>query len=207
MWRRISAEFIGTWFMVGVGCGSIALGAPGWLVSLAFGVAVTVAILAFQPISGAHINPAVSIAFARTGHLEKEMLAPYIAAQLAGAWVAAFMLSGAGPTQITSEISFTVGVAIEIFITCVLMGSILWIVVKTESHIPIAFFVGATVAILAYVFGPMTGASMNPARTFGPNMVQGLYSSLPFYSLTTITGSLLAAELYMGLYASKHAQD
>jgi glycerol uptake facilitator-like aquaporin len=87
------------------------------------------------------------------------------------------------------------------------MVSILWIVVKTESHIPIAFFVGATVAILAYVFGPMTGASMNPARTFGPNMVQGLYSSLPFYSLCTIAGSLLAAELYLRLYASKQAQD
>ena len=63
MLRRILSEFAGTWFMVAVGCGSIALGAPGWLVSLAFGAAVTVAILVLQPISGAHINPAVSIAF------------------------------------------------------------------------------------------------------------------------------------------------
>ena len=193
--------------MVAVGCGSIALGAPGWLVSLAFGAAVTMAILVLQPISGAHINPAVSIAFTRSGHLEKEALGPYIAAQLAGALTAAWMLGGIGPTQLADDVNMIQGTAIEVFITFVLMASIYWIVVKSETHVSIAFLVGATVAVLAYFFGPLTGASMNPARTFGPNIVNGMSSSVPFYSLSTVAGALLAAEMYVRLYASKADQD
>ena len=193
--------------MVAVGCGSIALGAPGWLVSFAFGAAVTMAILVLQPISGAHINPAVSIAFTRSGHLEKEALGPYIAAQLAGALTAAWMLGGIGPTQLADDVNMIQGTAIEVFITFALMASIYWIVVKSETHVSIAFLVGATVAVLAYFFGPLTGASMNPARTFGPNIVNGMSSSVPFYSLTTVAGALLAAEMYVRLYASKADQD
>ncbi len=204
---RILSEFAGTWFMVAVGCGSIALGAPGWLVSLAFGAAVTMAILVLQPISGAHINPAVSIAFTRSGHLEKAALGPYIAAQLTGALTAAWMLDGIGPTQLADDVNMLQGTAIEVFITFVLMASIYWIVVKSETHVSIAFFVGATVAVLAYFFGPLTGASMNPARTFGPNLVNGMASSLPFYSFTTVAGALLAAEIYVRLFASKSDQD
>ncbi|MDE0858106.1 MAG: aquaporin family protein [Candidatus Poseidoniaceae archaeon] len=207
MLRRLLAEFIGTWFMVGVGCGSIAIGAPGWVISSAFGAAVTLAILVFQPISGAHINPAVSIAFARSGHLEKQALVPYIAAQLAGAFTAAWMLKGIGPTELAPDVSHAMGAVIEVFITFALMASIYWIVVKSETHVSIAFFVGGTVALLAYLFGPLTGASMNPARTFGPNMVQGLYSSLPFYWVTTIIGALVAAELFLRLQASTEPQD
>ena len=196
MLKRAFAEFIGTWFMVGVGCGSIAMGAPGWLISISFGLAVTLAILALQPISGAHINPAVSIAFMRSGHLEKEALAPYIAAQLAGALTAAWMLGGAGETQLATNVSMLQGTAVEIFITFSLMASIYWIVVKSETHVSIAFFVGGAVGILAYFFGPMTGASMNPARTFGPNLFSNSASLIPFYALTTVCGAWIAAELY-----------
>lgn len=207
MRRRMLAEFGGTWFMVFIGCGSIAIGAPGWVISLAFGAAVTVAILLLQPISGAHINPAVSIAFARSGHLERSALMPYIIAQLSGALVASWMLSGAGSTQLADDVSMTQGVLIEVFITFCLMAAIYWIVVKSQTHVSIAFFVGATVAVLAYFFGPLTGASMNPARTFGPNTVQQLYPSLLFYSLTTVLGALIAAEAYLRFYASKQVQD
>jgi aquaporin Z len=176
-------------------------------VSLAFGAAVTVAILVLQPVSGAHINPAVSIAFTRSGHLEKEALGPYIAAQLAGALTAAWMLGGIGPTQLADDVNTLQGTAIEVFITFALMASIYWIVVKSETHVSIAFFVGGTVALLAYFFGPLTGASMNPARTFGPNLISGMASSILFYSLTTIAGALLAAEVYVRGYASKNGQD
>lgn len=205
--RRLLAEFFGTWFMVGIGCGSVALGAPVWLISLAFGGAVTMAILVLQPVSGAHINPAVSIAFARTGHLEKELLLPYIIAQLAGGLTAALMLGGAGPTALASGTSLGEGVAIEVFITFALMASIYWIVVKSETHVSIAFFVGATVAVLAYFFGPLTGASMNPARTFGPNIVSGMYDNLLFYSITTVLGALIAAEVYLRLKLGTTDQD
>ena len=207
MMRRMLAEFFGTWFMVGIGCGSVALGAPGWLISLAFGGAVTLAILVLQPVSGAHINPAVSIAFARTGHLEKHLLMPYIVAQLAGGLAAGMMLGGVGPTALAPGVSTAEGIAIEVFITFALMASIYWIVVKSETHISIAFFVGGAVAVLAYFFGPLTGASMNPARTFGPNIASGMYSSLFFYSITTIIGALIAAEAYLRFYPSENNQD
>ena len=74
--RRLLGEFLGTGVMVGVGCGSIAAGAPSAMVCLAFGAVVTAMILVFGPWSGAHINPAVSIAFWLDGQLEGRMVAP-----------------------------------------------------------------------------------------------------------------------------------
>ena len=197
MWRRGLAEFFGTALMVGAGCGSIAFGASGAVVSLSFGIGVTVAILIFQPISGAHINPAVSIAFFRTGHLEKEALFPYIVAQLSGGAFAAFLLKGAGPTKIATDVSISTAGLIEVFITFSLMASIYWIVLRSQTHISIAIFVGFVVALLAFMFGPLTGASMNPARTFGPNIFAGEASSILFYSFTTGIGALIAAEIFI----------
>jgi len=63
------------------------------------------------------------------------------------------------------------------------------------------------VGILAYFFGPLTGASMNPARTFGPNAIGGFATSIPFYSITTIIGALLASEVYIRIYGKKQPQD
>lgn len=128
---------------------------------------------------------------------------PYILAQLGGAFFAAFLLQGAGPTRVVDEISMFTGGLIEVFITFTLMASIYWIVVRSQTHISIAFFVGFVVALLAFIFGPLTGASMNPARTFGPNAFEGLYSSLPFYSFTTILGALIAAEVFIQLNKSQ----
>tara|TARA_B100000767_G_scaffold274295_1_gene306835 strand:+ start:10482 stop:11216 length:735 start_codon:yes stop_codon:yes gene_type:complete len=197
MWRRGLAEFFGTALMVGMGCGSIALGASHGVVSLSFGVGVALAILIFQPISGAHINPAVSLAFFRSGHLEREALLPYIVAQLSGATVAGFFLQGVGPTKRAADVSISMGGLIEVFITFSLMASIYWIVVRSQTHISIAFFVGFVVALLAFMFGPLTGASMNPARTFGPNIFAGEASSILFYSFTTAIGALIAAEVFV----------
>jgi len=197
MWRRGLAEFFGTALMVGGGCASIAFGASDAVISLSFGIAVTVAILIFQPISGAHINPAVSLAFFRSGHLEREALLPYIVAQLSGATVAAFLLQGAGPTKRAADVSIPAAGLIEVFITFSLMASIYWIVLRSQTHVSIAFFVGFVVALLAFLFGTLTGASMNPARTFGPNLFAGESSSIPFYSFTTVLGALIAAEIFV----------
>jgi len=197
MWRRALAEFFGTALMVGGGCASIAFGASDAVVSLSFGIAVTVAILIFQPISGAHINPAVSLAFFRSGHLEREALLPYIVAQLSGASVAAFLLQGAGPTKIAADVSLPAAGLIEVFITFSLMASIYWIVIRSQTHVSIAIFVGFAVGLLALLFGPFTGASMNPARTFGPNLFAGETSSIAFYSFTTALGAWIAAEIFI----------
>lgn len=195
MQRRLVGEFFGTALMVGVGCGSIAYGASHGMVSLSFGAVVALAIMLVGPTSGAHINPAVTLAFWRDGQLENALVIPYILAQCLGALVAALLLSGAGPTLVDADHSLTEGFLIEVAITAVLMTSILLIVQRTSSIPIIALWVGGTVGILAFIAGPMTGASMNPARTFGPNLIAGYWASLPFYFTSTWMGAWLACDI------------
>ena len=87
------------------------------------------------------------------------------------------------------------GFAVEVTITALLMTSILWIVQRTSSRPLVALWVGATVGVLAFVAGPLTGASMNPARTFGPNALNGLWATLPFYVASTALGAWLACDV------------
>lgn len=195
MKREAAGEFLGTALMVSVGCGSVAWGASHGLVSLAFGAVVTLAILLFGPLSGAHINPAVSVAFWRDGQLDGRLLPTYMVAQYLGALVGASLVAGAAPTTVIPSLSLASGFSIEIAITCALMGSILWIVQRTASRPVIAVWVGATVALLAFVAGPLTGASMNPARTFGPNTLNAMWATLPFYIVSTTLGAWLAVDV------------
>ena len=193
MWKRGAVEFIGTFAMVFIGCGSVAMERSSLEISLAFGLIVGLVILSLGRYSGAHINPAVSIAFWRRGDLSNEDTLSHIIGQLCGGALAGGVLSGAGPTlRDTSWFSF---IMIEIGITFLLMASILLIIRKTDNWLPIAFIVGATVAVLAFIFGAYTGASMNPARTFGPNLFSGDVEIIPIYWLTTTLGACLAVWL------------
>ena len=203
MWKRAGAELSGTALMVAVGCGSIAYGASLPIICLSFAVAVTTAILIFGPISGAHINPAVSIAFYRHGDLEKNALIPYVSAQITGGILAAIAISGAGPTTIAANHNYLSAFFIEVFITFVLMANILWIISSSNNRIIISSWIGGWVGILAFLFGPATGASMNPARTIGPNLISGIYSSMPLYIISTIIGAWLAAELFLRINPQK----
>lgn len=190
MWKRGSIEAAGTFTMVFVGCGSVAMERSSLEISLAFGAVVALVIICIGRWSGAHINPAVSIAFWYRGNLSRDDTFSHVMGQLIGALLAGFLLNGAGPTvRNTSWINL---IGIEIMITFLLMASILWIIRKTEQWVPIALVVGSTVAALAFVFGKYTGASMNPARTFGPNLVSGDVSIVPVYFACTIIGALLA---------------
>ena len=188
MWKRYLSEFCGTFLMVLLGCGSIALGWNSLAVSLTFGFAVFTAIMIFQPISGAHINPAVSIAFAANGDLEKEVLPGYIIAQCFGGWLAAvIVVSGATSPAVGYAHSW----GIEIAITLLLMYSIHVLARKEANLFALALGVGLMVAILAYCFGGFTGASMNPARTLGPNIVTG-EGNLILYIVAPVIGAVLA---------------
>lgn len=190
MWRRGGIEAIGTFMMVLVGCGSVAMDRSSLEISLAFGAIVALVIVCIGRWSGAHINPAVSIAFWYRGNLPTSDTIAHVLGQLVGAFFAGFLLNGAGPTvRNTSWINL---IGIEILITFLLMASILWVIRRTEQWIPIALVVGSTVAALAFVFGKYTGASMNPARTFGPNIVSGDGTIIPVYFVCTIIGALLA---------------
>ena len=188
MWNRYVAEFSGTFLMVLLGCGSIALGWSPLAVSITFGVAVFTAIMIFQPISGAHINPAVSIALAANGNLEREALPGYIIAQCLGGWAAALIVL-AGHT--TPSVSTSQAWVIEIVITLLLMYSIHVLVRRKANLFYLALGVGSMVGILAFLFGGFTGASMNPARTLGPNIVNG-EGNLILYIVAPVIGAVLA---------------
>ena len=188
MWNRYVAEFSGTFLMVLLGCGSIALGWSSLAVSITFGFAVFTAIMIFQPISGAHINPAVSIAFAANGNLEREALPGYIIAQCLGGWAAALIVL-AGHT--TPSVSTSQAWGIEIAITLLLMYSIHVLVRRKANLFYLALGVGSMVGILAFLFGGFTGASMNPARTLGPNIVNG-EGHLILYIVAPVIGAVLA---------------
>lgn len=188
VWNRYLSEFCGTFLMVLLGCGSVALGWSSLAVSATFGFAVFTAIMIFQPISGAHINPAVSIAFAANGDLEKDALPGYIIAQCLGGWLAA-MIVVSGATSPAAGYAQSWG--IEIAITLLLMYSIHVLVRKKANLFTLAFGVGLMVGVLAFCFGGFTGASMNPARTLGPNIVTGT-GDLILYIVAPVIGAVLA---------------
>ena len=190
MWKRGGIEAVGTFTMVLVGCGSVALERSSLEISIAFGASVALVILAIGRWSGAHINPAVSIAFLYRGDLSSNDTIAHVLGQLIGATIAGILLNGAGPT--VKNTSWVNLIGIEILITFLLMASILWIIRQTEHWLPIAAVVGSTVALLAFFFGSYTGASMNPARTFGPNLISGDIAIIPIYFMCTIAGALLA---------------
>jgi glycerol uptake facilitator-like aquaporin len=197
--RAYGAEFLGTAWMVAIGTGSVAMNASHLVVCLSFGIAVTVAILVLRSVSGAHINPAVSTAFVVSGHLPRDRWFGYVLAQLLGGLLGSlavlmmFSANHVAPTVLASHVSLVEGAGIEVLITALLMASIYIIVaLKDGSTLAVALWVGATVAALAWVAGPLTGASMNPARTLGPNLLSGEGMVL-YYAVTTVLGAWLAA--------------
>ena len=119
------------------------------------------------------------------------MLMPYLTAQFIGGIVAAYLVGGFGATEFSVNIKS--GIGIEIFITFVLMMSIYLTIFRTDSDFIVALVVGSVVACLAFIFGSHTGASMNPARTLGPNLISNSMSVIPIYLISTIFGSCLAA--------------
>ena len=196
------SEFFGTALMVGLGCGSIVYTDSALIISTVFGISVTIAILIFGRISGAHINSAVSIAFWIHGDLEGKAVIPYIIAQLSGGLFAAFLIGPVGPTVVSNDITLATAAGIEVFITFMLMASILLIVSRTENRFAIASLVGLTVAVLAFIFGRFTGASMNPARTFGPNLISQEMDMLWMYFGTCILGASLASLYFYRIRSS-----
>lgn len=193
MRKEFLSEFFGTFSMVFIGCLAIKMDYSGPVVSFAFGFAVFLVILLSRRFSGAHINPAVSIAFTATGHLERRLLPVYVVAQLVGGFCAALIIGEYGATEFST--SYSNGVIIEVIITFLLMFGIYLTIWQTDSDAFVAMSVGSIVGLLAFYFGQYTGASMNPARTFGPNVVSSAINQIPIYFICTVIGALIAAIL------------
>jgi len=204
--KNYIAELIATYFLVFCGTGAIVINdVSGGVVmqngiAISFGVIVTVMIFAFGRSSGAHMNPAVSIALASVKLFPKKEVIPYILAQLAGAVLASITLKGlfASNEFLGSSLPFDdsalTAFILEFILTFLLMLVILFTTQgrKTEQYFaPIA--IGLTVLMEAQFAGPICGASMNPARSFGPAIISGHTEHLWVYLLATTLGAIVAS--------------
>ena len=204
--NRYLAEGLGTFILVLAGCGAIAAGSlygvPDHLgISLVFGLVVMAVIYAIGDVSGAHINPAVSIAFCLSGRLPVKFLAPYIAAQCLGAVLACvvlrFLLGADASLGVTQpDLGLIRSLGMETVISFVLMFVILNVSTgHKEKGIMAGIAVGGTVGLLAAFAGPATGASMNPARSLGPALVSQDFSHLWLYLTAPVLGTAAAVPL------------
>jgi MIP family channel proteins len=201
---------MGTFALVTGGCGAIvvnhATGALGHVgVAASFGLVIMVMIAAVGHLSGAHFNPAVTVAFALTRHFPWRDVPAYIVGQLAGAAGGALVLrlwfGMEGALGVTLPTGGALrGLGIEVLLTAVLMFVITAVATDTRAVGQLAAIaIGGTVALDALWGGPITGASMNPARSFGPALVAGVWGDQWIYWVGPLVGAALGAGLYQGL--------
>ena len=221
--RRLAAEAIGTALLVLVGTGSVvaaltvgkgSLSYAGLgFISLAFGFVVAIAVYGFGPVSGAHINPAITVALAATRRFPWGEVLPYLAAQVVGALAGSLLVVGVfgtngvdlglGATALGDGVSYWQGLVAEFVGTFLLMFTVMALAVDSRAPLGWAgWMIGLAVAAAIMLIGPQTGGSINPARTTGPDIVLALWggsvawSQLPLYWIAPLLGSAAAVLLY-----------
>jgi glycerol uptake facilitator protein len=224
--RAALAEAYGTFLLVMIGPGTIT--ATRWIgqgttsaglavIGLAHGVALIIAIYSIGHISGAHINPAVTIAAWATHRIETKKVAPYIVAQLVGATIAALtqlvIWSSSTDTYNVAQSTFlgdtvpgsgfTIGAVLlaEVIATAILVFTIFGATDKNADKSWAGVAIGLALAASIWMFGPISGGSLNPARTFGPTIASAAFSLTPLgnlwiYVVGPIFGGLLGGFLY-----------
>lgn len=219
LWRRAVAEAFAAFALVFAGCGAIVTATEfnGSLetasIAAVFGLVVMAMIYATGHLSGAHINPAVTLAFTLTRHFPTRDAVAYVAAQLAGAVIGALMLLAvwpAKPALLGATIpSIDIGGALvyETVMTAFLMFVIMAVATDTRAvGAAAAIAIGGTVAFDAMFGGPVTGASMNPARSFGPALAAGEWTDFWIYVVGPVLGAALGALAYQLVRGSHDAQ-
>ncbi len=207
--RRSAAEGLAAFALVFAGCGAAitsaqfhgSIGATG--VAATFGLIIMVMIYATGHLSGAHINPAVTIAFSLTRHFPPREAIAYIGAQMLGATLAALLLLAVWPDKPASlgatipSIAPGSALVYETILTAILMFVIM--AVATDSRAVgagAAIAIGGAVALDALFGGAVTGASMNPARSFGPALASGEWTDFWIYIIGPVLGAALGAFAY-----------
>lgn len=214
-WRHFIAEFIGIFAFVFIGGASIMSATmsninPLLPAALAHGLILGIMVTATMRISG-HLNPAVTIGFMVTKRIEPMMGVVYIIAQLLGAAVAAYALQAVFPAGVAvatrlggQVVSGDINTAQAILCEAIATFFLVFVVFATavDPHAPKVggFAIGLTVAADILAIGSRTGASMNPARSFGPAMVSGVLEGQVVYWVGPILGGIAAALLYDGLF-------
>src|SRR5947207_14148749 len=215
-WRHFAAEFVGTFALVFVGSGAIMAtrisqsSAALVEVALAHGLVLAVMVSALMRISG-HFNPAVTLGMLATRRIEAMMAALYIIAQVIGAIAAGYALKASFPDSVfvatrgggqSIELDINGGQAFVLeavatfFLAFVVFGTAVDLRGPKIGGLAIGFVVAADILAI----GPLTGASMNPARSFGPAVASGVYEAQLLYWAAPITGGLVAALLYEFLF-------
>jgi aquaporin NIP len=217
--RRAGAEGLAAFALVFAGCGAIVtdaeygggLGAVG--TGLVFGLVIMAMVYATGHLSGAHINPAVTLAFVASRHLPAREAGAYVMAQLAGASGAALLLLAIWPDQ-PAELGATVpsigaggALAYELVLTAILMFVITAVATDTRAvGAAAAIAIGGTVGLDAIVGGPVTGASMNPARSFGPALASGTWTDFWIYVAGPVLGAVLGSFAYQAVRGGDRAR-
>jgi len=206
--RHALAELMGTFALVFAGCGAIVINQvshgtithPG--IALTFGFIVLALIYALGDISGAHLNPAVTLNFWLAGRFERTKVLPYILAQTAGAVLACLLLRILFPTNPTLGATLPAGSAMQSFVLEFVMTWLLMLVILNvstgakEKGITAGIAIGSVIALEAMFGGPISGASMNPARSLAPALVSGQLQHLWVYLIAPTLGAALAVVSY-----------
>lgn len=215
-WRHFAAEFVGTFGLVFVGGAAIMIAvqtqAPNALldVAVAHGLILAIMVTATMRISG-HLNPAVTLGFLAARRIEPVMAMVYIIAQLLAAAIAAYALKAIFPAGVAEStrlggqsvaLDITTGQAIlaEAIATFFLTFAVFGTAVDPAAPKVGGFAIGLVVTADILAIGPLTGASMNPARSFGPAVVSGVLEGQMIYWIGPIVGSVIAALLYDSLF-------
>jgi aquaporin NIP len=220
MQKKLIAELIGTFILVFAGTGAIiindianAIGHVG--IALTFGFVIVALIYSFAHVSGAHFNPAVTVAFWSMGEFERKNVIPYISAQILGGVLASLALylllrenfvlvsdvSYLGATLPSGSASQSFG--FEFILTFILMIVICSSAVHGKATKDFAgLAIGLTVGLESMFAGPITGASMNPARSIAPALVSGNFEHLWLYIVATILGAVCAALVFLKFFKS-----
>lgn len=202
--NKLLAELLGTFCLVFAGTGAIVIndvsaGAVTHVgIALTFGLVVMTMIYALGDVSGAHLNPAVTIGFWASKRWPGKSVAPYIAAQCAGALLASAVLRGLFPSHETLGATIPAGPVMQSFVLELILTAMLMFVILSVSQGPkekglmAGIAVGGVVGLEAMFAGPICGASMNPARSLAPAIVTGRLDPLWLYIAAPVLGALLA---------------
>lgn len=208
LYRRLLAEFLGTYVMIFAGTGAIVVNqvSAGSIthlgVALTWGLVVMAMVYTFGDVSGAHLNPAVSLGFAIAGRFPLREFAPYVISQILGALAASSTLLVLFPTGGLLGATEPSGSDLQSLILEFLLTAILMLVIlhvsqgAKEKGITAGIVVGGVIGLEALFAGPISGASMNPARSLAPGLVSGNLEHLWIYLLAPVCGSLAAVGLF-----------
>jgi aquaporin NIP len=211
--KKLAAEFVGTFMLVFAGTGAIIINdLRGGIithigVAITFGLIVLTMIYTVGDISGAHLNPAVTFGFYLARQFKGRNVLPYISSQLLGAMIASLFLKLMFAQHQTLGATQPSGSVVQSFVMEILLSWILMFVIlcvstgAKEKGVTAGIAVGATVALAALFAGPISGASMNPARSMAPALLSAHFENLWIYLIAPFIGATLAVPLCRGVQA------